>query len=150
MLWGKSTWMLFHTIVERVDEQQYKTYKGQILSMIKHICNNLPCPECTEHAGRFINKVRIESVPTKQSMKLMLYQFHNQVNRRVRNSQFNMKDLDIYKKYNIGIVIQNFLTFYAKRYDGTLQGGRLSTELTRKRIANSVREWMRNNYKIFI
>ena len=149
MLWGRCTWILFHVLAARINEKSYPSLKGEILGIINQVCKNLPCPDCASHATNFINIVKLQTVPTKQLLKSMLFQFHNQVNRRLNKRQFTLKELEVYDRYNLGIAIQNFLTFYAKRYNGTLQAGIQSTELRRRRIAISVHEWFKKNWHHF-
>ena len=48
--WGPCTWYLFHTLAEKVKDEQFLKLKNGFISIIKRICSNLPCPECAEHA----------------------------------------------------------------------------------------------------
>ena len=149
LFWGKSTWMFFHTLAEKVDEEKYKVLKYELIAIVRQICSNLPCPECAAHASRFISTVRIETIPTKHLFKSMLFLFHNQVNARIGKPQFMSQQTSCYKHYSLGISLQNFLTFYAKRYNGTIQAGIMSTETKRRRIAISVNQWIKNNWTSF-
>jgi len=45
--------------------------------------------------------------------------------------------------------LQNFLTFFARRYNGTIQAGIQSTEIKRRRIAISVKDWIERNWTSF-
>ena len=149
MLWGVSTWRLFHTMAARIREESYPYLKGQLLAVVKQICYNLPCPECARHATQFMRNVHLASLPNKTVFISMLFQFHNSVNARLGKRQYTLEDLKEYKNRNIGIDLQNFLTFYAKRYNVTLQAGIQSTELIRRRIAISVRAWLQKNWLHF-
>lgn len=149
VLWGKSVWMLFHTLAAKVNVEEYKVLKYELLAILRQICFNLPCPDCAIHASRFISAVRIETIPTKDLFKSMLFQFHNQVNQRIGKQYFTIQELDRYEKYSLGISLQNFLTFYAKRYNGTIQAGIMSTEIKRRRIAISVKQWFGKNWTAF-
>ena len=150
MLWGKCTWTFLHTLAARISENGYIKLRPQLLSITKKICYNLPCPDCARHATIFMGKVTINSIPNKVVFQSMLFQFHNSVNMRLGKAQFTLEELKIYKKNNLGISLQNFLTFYAKRYNGTIQAGIQSTEIIRRRIAISVLEWVRKNWNYFI
>ena len=79
----------------------------------------------------------------------MLFVFHNRVNRKLGKPQFHHSNLLIHKKNNLGIVIQNFVTFFAKRYNGTIQAGITSTEITRRNIASRIAGWFKGNWKYF-
>ena len=149
LLWGKTTWTLFHCMAEKIDESFYRKNKYLILDMIKKICNNLPCPDCARHASAFMSTVNVNSVPNKREFRAMLYVFHNRVNSRLGKPQFKHKNLNQHKNLNIGIVLHNFLTFYVKRYNGTIQAGITSTEMTRKRIGRHVAGWLKSNWHQF-
>ena len=149
MLWGVSTWRLFHTMAARIREESYPHLKGELLAVVKQICYNLPCPDCARHATRFMNGVNLATLPNKTVFISMLFQFHNSVNARLGKQQYTLEDLKVYNKRNLGIDLQNFLTFYARRYNGTLQAGIQSTELIRRRIAISVRAWLQKNWLHF-
>ena len=147
--WGKCTWVLFHTIAEKVNASYYEKNRWVIFDMIRQICKFLPCPYCADHATQFLSNVKIESVSNKQQFRAMLFCFHNSVNKRIGKPEFKYNGLAIYKNYNMGIALHNFLIFYAKRYNGTLQSGVTSTEMTRRKIAHSVTNWFRNNWANF-
>ena len=149
MLWGKSTWILLHTLAARIKESEYPRLKAELFAIMRQICANLPCPDCAKHAREFIGIVRIETIPTRILFNSMLYQFHNNVNLRIGKGQVGIQVLEGYKAYNLGIALQNFLTFYAKRYNGTIRAGVTSTEVIRRRIAISVHEWIRKHWGSF-
>jgi len=149
MLWGKSTWILFHTMAARISEDAYPKLYLQLLSIVKNICSNLPCPHCREHAVAWMIRVKSSGITNKDLFISMLYQFHNSVNARTGKPQFKHKSLEQYKKNNLGIALQNFLTFFARRYNGTIQAGIQSTEIKRRRIAISVKDWIERNWTSF-
>ena len=60
MLWGEPTWFLFHTLAEKTKDNYFPTIKNELFSFIKKICNNLPCPECAQHASRYVNGVNFD------------------------------------------------------------------------------------------
>ena len=149
MLWGVSTWIFLHTMAARISELGYKKLRGQLLAITKRICSNLPCPHCAHHAREFMRKVHPRSLPNKTVFQSMLFQFHNSVNMRLGKQQFASEELTVYKTKHLGITLQNFLTFYAKRYNGTLQAGIQSTEIIRRRIAISIQQWIQKNWGYF-
>lgn len=149
ILWGNSTWTLLHTIAARINEDSYILLKNQLHGLFVNICVNLPCPECASHSGNFTKIVRLETIQTKQLFESMLFQFHNNVNKRINKPQYKVEDLVKYKQYNLGIVMQHFINQYAKRYSSSLVSGIQSTERNRKNIAYSVAKWVRNNWHHF-
>jgi hypothetical protein len=147
--WGKSTWQLFHTMAEKIDEIFYQQSRYIILDMIKKICTTLPCPDCARHAAAFMRNVHPDSVPNKREFRAMLFVFHNRVNAKIGNPQYSHTKLQEYKTNNMGIVLQNFLTFFVKRYNGTIQAGVTSTEVSRKNLGRYVAGWFKTNWQQF-
>ena len=41
-VWGPCTWFLFHTLAEKIKEEEFTDAKHKLLSFIANICNNLP------------------------------------------------------------------------------------------------------------
>lgn len=150
MIWGKATWMLFHTIAEQIDDNFYKANYVQLYNLIKRICLNLPCRTCAGHATEFMSSVHPNSINTREKFKAMLFYFHNKVNGRVKKPLFKQSDLAIYGSYNIRIVLSNFITFYGKRYNQVLQSGLLSTETMRRRICSDVLNLIKTYNQYFI
>jgi len=136
-------------MAEKINAEFYIKNRWQVFDMLKQICKFLPCPDCAGHATHFLSNVKIVSIPNKQQFKAMLFCFHNSVNKRVDKPVFKSNSLAIYRNYNIGIALHNFLIFYAKRYNGTIQAGITSTEITRKKVARSVTTWFKANWGNF-
>ena len=114
LLWGKSTWTLLHTLAARIDDASYKKLKSELHRLFLTICSNLPCPECTRHARDFIKIVRLDTVSNKQLFRSMLYQFHNNVNKRIGKPVYNMEDIVVYEKYNLMVVFKTISLFMQK------------------------------------
>ena len=149
MLWGKSTWILLHTLAAQIKDSEYQRLKVELFSIVRQICANLPCPDCAKHAREFIGIDRVETIPTKVLFNSMLHQFHNSVNHRIGKRKVGIQVLHEYNTYNLGIALQNFLTFYAKRYNGTLSAGIVSTEIIRRRVAITTHEWLKKHWGCF-
>ena len=116
MLWGEPTWFLFHTLAEKVKENYFQEIKFELFSFIKRICNNLPCPDCAKHATQYMKTVNFDAIITKEQLKLMLFNFHNDVSRRKGNPELSYHELD--GKYNAAItlnIITNFFLHFSKR-----------------------------------
>ena len=54
-VWGPPTWTLFHVMSEKVNEKAYPLLCDKMLTMIKLICKNLPCPYCATDATNYLN-----------------------------------------------------------------------------------------------
>ena len=94
MLWGVSTWIFLHTMAARITDKGYIKLRGQLLSITKKICSNLPCPHCAQHATKFMNRVQPNSIPNRLVYQSMLFQFHNSVNMRLGKPPFPLEKLE--------------------------------------------------------
>jgi len=143
--WGPPIWTLFHCLLEKVKEEHFNTIGPQIFGFIKQICHNLPCPDCTQHAAQFLNKINPAILNTKQKMKNFLYYFHNSVNKRKNKILFNPNHLEKYASLNLIVAFNNFLRVYNTRGNMKL----LSDTFHRIRLTNNFKKWMANNLKHF-
>ena len=85
--------------LEKIKEEEFTDAKHKLLSFIANICNNLPCPECAQHARSKIGTLNANNIKTKRDLQLMLLSFHNFVNQRTGKPQFTEEQLDEkYKK----------------------------------------------------
>ena len=98
--WSIPTWMLFHGMAEKIDETFYKNNKKEVLNIIKIICDNLPCPYCRQNASKYL-KINMRNIETKEDLKLFLYRFHNDVNKKLKKKHFSESILNKYKTINI-------------------------------------------------
>ena len=112
MLWGEPTWLLFHTLAEKVKEEEFTKIRQEFLNQIMKICNNLPCPECSKHATIELNKVRFDTMNDKEQLKKMLYNFHNHVNKNLKKPLYDEENLKIYEKANFNTIMKNFLLIF--------------------------------------
>ena len=79
-VWGPAVWTLFHTLIEKVNDQAYPFIKVQLFGQIRRICGFLPCPECSSDATNFLAKVNVNDLKTKFDFRNTFYVFHNMVN----------------------------------------------------------------------
>ena len=142
--WGPCTWYLFHTLAEKVKEDSFPTIKDGLISMIKRICSNLPCPECAGHAQQKMNSLNVNSIRSKGDLQLMLLSFHNDVNKRVGNPMFTEQQLDEkYKTANTGNIIQYFLQTWRKPNSNPKL---LTVSLHKSRALQEFTSWWSKNY----
>ena len=50
-LWGPNVWFFLHGLAEKINQEKFSEIKSKIIEMIKIICLNLPCPECSKDAS---------------------------------------------------------------------------------------------------
>jgi hypothetical protein len=115
MLWGEPTWFLFHTLAEKIKDEYFVQLKNELVSFIKQICNNLPCPDCAQHATRFMNGVNFDAILNKTQLKVFFYNFHNELNRRKEYDVFEFPDIEKYKNAVTINIVKNFLYHFGKK-----------------------------------
>ncbi len=106
--WGPPIWTLFHVIAVNIKEEKFNILGIQFFNLIKKICANLPCPDCSLHATTFLSSVNFSHIKTKEDLINLLYVFHNFVNKRKNKPFFNGSDLEKYKNINKVAVFKNF------------------------------------------
>jgi CRISPR/Cas system CMR-associated protein Cmr5 small subunit len=145
--WGEPIWTFFHTLAEKIKPEYYQSKSKELFAIIKLICGNLPCPICTEHASKYMDKINILSLKTKDDMKLMLFQFHNEVNKRKQYQQFPLSELDTKYANMVTINVMNrFISSYSKK-SGNVQ--MIATEIGKRDALKKTRAWLSDNLHIF-
>jgi hypothetical protein len=147
ILWGPPFWFFFHTLAEKVKPELFYQNRDAIFGIIREICSNLPCPTCTSHATQYINNINFNTIRTKQDFIMMLYEFHNSVNKRKNLQAFPYSELQ--PKYEKAIfinIVNHFMHFYKMEHHAV----RLMTEdMYRRRSAKSILDWLHANQHIF-
>jgi hypothetical protein len=144
-IWGPAVWNLFHTLAEKIKEDQYPIIGGQLFGFIRRICANLPCPDCAEHATQFMNRIQFRQIKTKTDFKNMLWYFHNAVNKRKVKPMYPMNDLAIYADYNLVYVFNQFVATYQTKGNMKL----LAETFQRRIVVNDLKKWLMENIKAF-
>lgn len=112
-IWGNNIWYLFHTLAHKIKEDKFILHKNNLIFIIKNICNTLPCPECSKDATIMINKVNFDNIKNKEDFKLLIFNFHNAINKKLNKPEFKLEDLNNkYEKANINALYNNFYIIY--------------------------------------
>lgn len=147
ILWGPPFWFFFHTLAEKVKPELFYQNRDALLGIIREICSNLPCPTCTTHAMQYLNNINFNAIQTKQEFIMMLYEFHNSVNKRKNLPIFPYNELK--PKYEKAIfinIVNHFMHFYKMEHHVV----RLMTEnMYRQRSSKSILDWLHANQNIF-
>lgn len=107
-LWGNHIWYFMHCLAEKIKSEYFLEEKNNIIDIIKKISNNLPCPECSDHANTLLKKYNFKNINDKNQLKKFLYEFHNSINIKLNKPVFNYELLDeTYKNSNIFIALHN-------------------------------------------
>jgi hypothetical protein len=114
--WSIPTWFFFHGFAEKVDETYYNNNFKRCFEIIRKICNNLPCETCRLHAVEKMNKTHDHMINTKEKLKMYLFNFHNDVSKRVGKQTYDKTILHKYKSY---VPLKGYLYFtrcFFKKY----------------------------------
>jgi len=144
-VWGPPIWNLFHTLIEKVNENAYPYISRQLFNIIVRICKFLPCPECSNDATLFLAKLKIENLKTKHDLKNTFYLFHNYVNAKKRKPLFNYANINIYKRYKLIQIINNFILAYNTKGNMKL----LAESFQRQFIVKDFKAWFSANIMAF-
>ena len=116
--WGTPTWLLFHSLAEKVNEEKYKKHYMVVWNFIKEICASLPCPYCKQHAVSYVNSISISEINTKNKLINRLFVFHNDVNVRTGKPKKNDVVLYKYKSANLNKILELFKSRFFVSYIG--------------------------------
>lgn len=110
--WGPPIWTLFHTLAEKMREDKFSQIGIPLFHMIRKICTNLPCPDCSQHATQFFSRINMSLIRSKANLRHLLFFFHNQVNKRKNKPPFVFDNLNNYSRVPLLIAYRNFLSVY--------------------------------------
>jgi hypothetical protein len=143
--WGEPTWFLLHTLSMKVKESEFKSIRVDLLNRIYAICINLPCPDCANHAKNYLDSINFNTIQTKEDLKIMLYNFHNNVNKKKGYPFFSYDQFN--EKYSLAItnnIIRNFMVHFSDRNRSIKL---LATDLHRVQLCEALKTWF--NEKIY-
>lgn len=106
--WGPETWMLLHTIVEKIYDDKYNSCKDDIFQIITLIASSVPCPFCREHATQYLKQHKISLCKTKHDLKMYIFNFHNNVNVKLKKPIFSYSSLSKYSTVNFSKLVKNY------------------------------------------
>jgi len=136
--WGPPIWTLFHTLSQRLKDDKYNEIGPQLFFYIKRICRYLPCPDCSNHASIFLNKVDASKLKTKQDLINTMFILHNIVNIRKRKKLQETSILDKYKSINVIHAYNGFANVYRTKGNMRL----LTDTFQRQLIINDFKKWL--------
>jgi hypothetical protein len=145
-VWGPAVWSLFHTLAEKVNANAYPQLARQMFNLIVRICRFLPCPECSTDAGNFLAKIKIENLKTKEDFKKTFYLFHNYVNAKKKTQMFNYINLNIYQRYKLIPIVNNFILCYNTKGNMKL----LNESFQRQFVVKDFKNWFSANIRAFL
>tara|TARA_Y100000389_G_scaffold204365_1_gene256502 strand:+ start:2680 stop:3147 length:468 start_codon:yes stop_codon:yes gene_type:complete len=112
--WGNVVWYLFHSLAEKIDENKFNNNKNIIITTTKLICSCLPCPDCSKDATNILNKINLNAIiNSKNELIKFYYDFHNNINSKLKKPQFKYNDLNKYKNANFNLIYNNFIVIFS-------------------------------------
>ena len=108
--WGPATWTLFHVLAEKLTND---SLVKPIILLVKNICSCLPCPTCREHSTTILYRYSLyDRINTKEELKRFIWEFHNQVNKKLHVPAYNFNSLTKYNQYNLYTILQIWLKYF--------------------------------------
>ncbi len=146
MKWAGPTWLILHTLAEKVDESRFSEVRVGLLNTIYTICTLLPCPICATHAKKYLDGINFDTILKKEDLKCLLFEFHNTVSKEKNLPLFDYDKMNIYETTITIKVIQNFMVFFSKK-SGSIR--LISDDLHRTRTIVGMKAWFNDNIKYF-
>ena len=145
--WGEPTWFLLHTLSVKVKESEFKNVRLELLNRIYAICINLPCPDCANHAKNYLDSINFNTIQIKEDLIIMLYNFHNSVNKRKGYPFFPYDQCN--EKYSLAItnnIIRNFMVHFSDRNRSLKL---LASDLHRTQLCDALKNWFNEKISCF-
>ncbi len=147
MKWGEPTWYLFHALAEKVKEDRFQAIRTELLNTIYVICKNLPCPMCANHATQYMNAINFNTIQTKKDLIDLLWNFHNEVNKRKNFAVFPYEELsEKYSRANLINIIQVFMVHFKDKHASLRM---IADDMYRQQISTKMQDWFRKNIQNF-
>ena len=143
--WGPPTWIFMHTLAAKVKESSFSSVGQGLINVIVQICNNLPCPECAQHAKEFWRKVKIANISTKSDLINLLFVFHNLVNKRKKLPPFNYANINYYDTKS---VVESY-NLFARNFNTHGNMNLITESFHRNMMLTSLKTWLMTNINHF-
>lgn len=129
--WGNISWILMHSLAQKVTENNFINCKQILIKIIFDICNNLPCPDCREHANKLLKTSNINKISNKKQLISFLWEFHNIVNKKLKKPTKNIEEVE--KHYSTAKLNMIVSTFF-KVYNSVIYNEKMLADSFRRKI----------------
>ena len=99
--WSHPTWSFLHSLFENMPNSHFQLHKAHIIDYLSRMLRLLPCPDCANHASEYIKSHPLSRINTVTDGRNYFFRFHNDVNKRLRKTLFDINKLTIYKSRSI-------------------------------------------------
>ena len=144
-IWGPPIWLFIHSLASKLKDEMYVYIGPQLFNMIRRITAYLPCPDCSQHAVKFLSKINPETIKTKDELVRVLYLFHNSVNVRKSKSLYIFSELNKYENVNLQEAYNNFRKVYHNRGNINL----LAESFQRDLVLKELKMWLNQHSNKF-
>tara|TARA_B100000035_G_scaffold116948_1_gene99133 strand:+ start:3698 stop:4294 length:597 start_codon:yes stop_codon:yes gene_type:complete len=145
-IWGKPIWQFIHSICEKVKEDTFTEIKDGLIDILKQICTNLPCPDCSMHSTSYLSSLSNQQIRTKNDLKMYFFYFHNDVNKRTGKKEESVNILELYESSILNNMYNNFIFHFKEQYHSVKL---ISENLYRLRVAKVIEDWFKSHNKYF-
>ena len=101
--WGPATWKFIHVLCENApnNEELFIKFRETLWSQIIEFCSILPCESCSKHSYSSLSPIKANTIHSKDVLILLMYRFHNHVNKRTSSNKADEDTLEQYKTLNL-------------------------------------------------
>jgi len=112
-VWGNISWILMHSLAQKVTENKFLDSKEILIKIIFDICNNLPCPDCRVHANKLLETSNINKISNKKQLISFLCEFHNIVNKKLKKPIKSIEEVEKeYSTAKLNMIVVRFFRVY--------------------------------------
>lgn len=112
-VWGPITWRFLHTVAAKIRSESFASRRNELLTLVRKVCDVLPCPECRSHALQTLNRANFNNIHGKDDLVAFLFEFHNIVNGQTQKPVQPRTILKQYEAVDFGVVINEFASIYS-------------------------------------
>jgi hypothetical protein len=145
--WGEPMWNFFHVIAEKIIPEHFFIMRTDLFDIIRNICYNLPCPDCSNHARNYLNGIDFNAIITTTHLKDFFFTFHNFVNKRKELPLFEREKLDDkYKAMDLKTITIIFLKNFKDKHKSSRM---IAEDLYRNKLSIKIEKWFFQNIHNF-
>ena len=120
--WGPIIWNFIHVLSYKIKEESFEKQRNTIIKIINMVFTNLPCPNCSNHAGELLKKSNLKYIVDKESLINFLFSFHNNVNKRLKKNVFIRSKMDeTYKNKSFVNALNDYINVYSSSHTNNLR-----------------------------
>jgi hypothetical protein len=129
--WGNISWILMHSLAQKVTENKFINCKEILIRIIFDICSNLPCPDCREHAIKLLKTSNIHKISNKIQLISFLCEFHNIVNKKLKKPTKKIEEVE--KQYSTA-KLNMIVSIFFKVYNSVIYNEKMLADSFRRKI----------------